>query len=108
MIFELDDTEIEIIETAYQNPVSENEDEELQDEQEDVDNSGKHVDPFGITKHLLIKKDYNERFYVHLLNENGEVISDDIKDDIGEKAFEKVCELIPRFVYYSEYGNLDS
>ncbi len=30
------------------------------------------------------------------------------KTKLVNEAFEKICELIPRFVYYSEYGNLDS
>lgn len=63
---------------------------------------------FKFTKHLLIKKDYNENFYVHLSNDQCEELTDDIEEDIGETLFEHVCQTIPRFVYYSEYGNLDS
>ncbi len=42
------------------------------------------VTPFGITTQLLIKKDYNERFYVYLTDENWKPDSEDIKNKIGK------------------------
>lgn len=108
VVFRLDESEIEAIERAYQTSVSEKKAEEAQDDEESGETSGSEVTPFAITKQLLIKKDYKERFSVYLVDENGEPQSDDIASEINEKAFEKICELIPRFVYYSEYGNLDS
>lgn len=62
----------------------------------------------NFTNHLLIKKDYNECFYIYVSNEQCEVLSDEIKDDVGKVLFKEICDVIPRFVYYSEYGNLDS
>ena len=107
VVFELDDSEIEAIEGAYQSTVSEDKAEDNQEGEEEGTTSTE-TEPFGITKQLLIKKDYKERFYVYLIEENGDPKSEDIEDAIGEEAFAKICDLIPRFVYYSEYGNLDS
>lgn len=106
-VFELDGSEIEAIESAYQTSVSEKNAEEVEANEESGEPSAQ-VNRFGVTKELLIKKDYKECFYVYLLDGNGKPKSGDIENEIGEKAFEKICELIPRFVYYSEYGNLDS
>lgn len=108
VVFELDDAEVENIESAYQASISEKKAEDTQGEEKGDAVSTTEIEPFGITKQLLIKKDYKERFYVYLIDEKGEPKSDDIESDIGEKAFATICDLIPRFVYYSEYGNLDS
>ena len=108
VVFELDDAEVESIESAFQASISEKKAEDTQGDEEGDAGSTTEIEPFGITKQLLIKKDYKERFYVYLIDEKGEPKSDDIESDIGEKAFAAICDLIPRFVYYSEYGNLDS
>lgn len=108
VVFELDNSDIDDIESAYQTSVSEKKAEDTQGDEEAGATSSTEIKPFGITKQLLIKKDYKERFYVYLIDEKGEPKSNDIENDIGEKAFAKICDLIPRFVYYSEYGNLDS
>ncbi len=107
-VFEIDEPEIEAIEQAYQEHITRGQSEESQNEDGGGDISKVDVNPFGITRQLLIKKDYNQRFYIYLVNEDGQSQSDDIENDIGKDAFEKICEFIPRFVYYSEYGNLDS
>ena len=102
-LFELSISEIEECEKVYiESQQSEQDDEEETSEQEK--DSGK----FGLTKYLLIKKDYEGTFYVYLSNEKGERESEDIENDIGKEPFEKIRSFIPRFVYYSEYGNLDS
>lgn len=108
VVFELDDSEIEAIESAYQTSVSGNKAEDNQEDEEGGTTSSTETKPFGISKQLLIRKDYKERFYVYLIDENGDPKSEYIENDIGEEAFAKICDLIPRFVYYSEYGNLDS
>ncbi len=106
-VFELEKQEIDAIESAYQNYVSKS---KAEDSEEEGSNeaSDSEPSPFGITKQLLIKKDYKERFHVHLLDEDGKPKLDNIKDSIGREVFEKIRKLIPKFVYYSEYGNLDS
>jgi hypothetical protein len=65
-------------------------------------------EPINFTKHLLIKKNYKGVFYVHISNEECKELSDDIEQDVGKDLFKEICDAIPRFVYYSEYGNLDS
>lgn len=107
-VFELEEPEIESIEQTYQEHITREQSEESQNEDGSDDISKVNVNPFGITRQLLIKKDYKQRFYIYLVNEDGQPQSDDIENDIGKDAFEKICEFIPRFVYYSEYGNLDS
>ena len=53
--------------------------------EENEDDMGEsEVTPFGITTQLLIKKDYNERFYVYLTDENWKPDSEDIKNKIGK------------------------
>ena len=107
-VFELDDPEIDSIESTYMNSLSEGNAGDSEEDDVGDESSESKANPFGITKQLLIKKDYAERFYVYLLSDKGEPKSDGIENSIGEAAFDKICELIPKFVYYSEYGNLDS
>ena len=108
VVFELDEPEIDSIESTYMNSLSEGNAGDSEEDDVGDESSESKANPFGITKQLLIKKDYAERFYVYLLSDKGEPKSDDIENSIGKAAFDKICELIPKFVYYSEYGNLDS
>ncbi len=65
-------------------------------------------EPFGFTSCLLIAKDYKGRFWVYLSDEEGNAQSEDIEEGIGKEVFEFLCNSIPKFIYYSDYGNLDS
>ena len=107
-VFELDEPEIDSIESTYMSSHSEGNAGDSEEDDVGDESSESKPNHFGITKQLLIKKDYAERFYVYLLSDKGEPKPDDIENSIGEAAFDKICELMPRFVYYSEYGNLDS
>ncbi len=107
VLFELDDFEVSECERVYMASL-ENETEESEDDAEVQTNQSNKKEKYGLKKFLLIEKDYKERFYVYISNENGDKKSEDIENDIGKEAFEKICDYIPRFVYYSEYGNLDS
>jgi predicted ATPase len=66
------------------------------------------IEKIGFSTHLLIKKDYEGRFWIFLSNENCDEESDDLEKTLEKEVFKKICSVIPRFVYYSEYGNLDS
>lgn len=61
-----------------------------------------------LSKFLLIRKDYQDNFYIHVSDEKCEEKTKDIEELVGDKLFDEICERIPKFVYYSEYGNLDS
>lgn len=66
------------------------------------------VAKIGFANHLLIRKDYNGSFYIYISNEKTEEKSDELEGIVSTAVFEKICASIPKFVYYSEYGNLDS
>ena len=76
-----------------------------EDELNDLNSKIKKVE---LSQFLLVKKNYNNDFYIHVSNEKCEEKSDDLEDIIGEESFNEICQYIPKFVYYSEYGNLDS
>ncbi len=108
VLFELDDFEVSECERVYMASLENETEESENDAEAQTDQSNKKAKKYGLKKFLLIEKDYKERFYVYISNENGDKKSEDIEGDIGEEAFKKICDYIPRFVYYSEYGNLDS
>ena len=68
----------------------------------------KELERVDLAKLLLIKKDYEDNFYIYVSDEKCEEKTENLKDFIGEELFKDICEYIPKFVYYSEYGNLDS
>lgn len=61
-----------------------------------------------LSNYLLIKKDYKGNFYIHVSDEKCEEKTEDLQEVIGNQLFDEICDRIPKFVYYSEYGNLDS
>jgi hypothetical protein len=112
-LFELSDQELETFKKKYDAYINPPKPEAVArsvttDETDKDEEDAKAEEPLDFTKHLLIKKNYNELFYVHISNEKCEELSDDIEEDVGEELFKEICAAIPRFVYYSEYGNLDS
>lgn len=108
VLFELSDAEIADFQKQHDANITPPTAEEEAPSAEGMTAAVKANEPFKFTKHLLIKKDYNENFYIHLSNDQCEELTEDIEDEIGEALFKHVCQTIPRFVYYSEYGNLDS
>ncbi|MGB6035260.1 MAG: AAA family ATPase [Cryomorphaceae bacterium] len=108
VLFELTDSELTDFKkcyTEYRNPPKAEEAETTADTKETEAEPSEEIE---FTKHLLIKKNYAGVFYVHISNEKCEEITDDIEQDVGKDLFKAICDGIPRFVYYSEYGNLDS
>ncbi len=61
----------------------------------------------NLVQYLLIKKDFNEKFYVFASNINADEI-EEYSAEQNEALFNAIIEAMPKFVYYSEYGNLDS
>ncbi len=103
VLFEITDEELVDFNTKYDeflNP-------EESDEGEDTPKK-ELPEKVELSKFLLIKKDYRGYFYIHVSDEKCQEKTEDIQDFIGNKLFDEICELIPKFVYYSEYGNLDS
>lgn len=103
VLFEITDEEHAAFNAKY--------DEFLKPEESDEgeDTSKKEVSKkVDLSKFLLIKKDYEGNFYIHISNEKCEEKTKDIQEFIGNELFNEICEHIPKFVYYSEYGNLDS
>ena len=103
-LFELDESEIETFEKFFVEKSSQPDGDEGKSGVDESIESEK----FGFGKYLLIKKDYEGTFYIYLSDDNADRKSSDIEKDVGEGVFDKICSFIPRFVYYSEYGNLDS
>ena len=102
-LFELSDQEIKELNTlAAKQPEIES------DSEEEKPASANPSNPVTFEKYLVIKKDYKGRFYIYLSTENAEIESDELESLLGKEKFDAVCERIPKFVYYSEYGNLDS
>lgn len=100
VLFELSQDELQEIKddyVGYYETSSEQEDEQIKPEEK-----------FEFSKFLLIKRDYNQAFYIHISDENGKELTNDIENIVGKKLFQKICDKLPKFVYYSEYGNLDS
>jgi hypothetical protein len=108
VLFELSDDEIADFQERHDSNATPPADEEESTSAETATEAATVGEPFKFTKYLLIKKDYNEKFYVHLSNDQCEELTDAVEENIGETLFDQVCQAIPRFVYYSEYGNLDS
>ena len=103
VLFEITDEELADFNEKY--------DEFLKPEESDEgdDTPKKEVpEKVGLSKFLLIKKDYEGNFYIHISDEKCEEKTENIQEFIGNKLFDEICERIPKFVYYSEYGNLDS
>lgn len=71
-------------------------------------NKNKEIEKIELSKFLLIKKDYEGDFYIHVSDEQCQEITDNLQGFIGNELFDEICQRIPKFVYYSEYGNLDS
>tara|TARA_R110001592_G_scaffold137324_1_gene355245 strand:+ start:35321 stop:37189 length:1869 start_codon:yes stop_codon:yes gene_type:complete len=103
-VFELDQSEIDEFEKRYCAQV----DTTTSEDESETKSESKPREKYGFKKHLLIKKDYNETFYIYLSDENGEELSEELEDEVGKEVFDEVRKAIPSFVYYSEYGNLDS
>lgn len=103
-VFELDQSEIDEFEKHYCAQAGESDDEDGSEAETEPAPSEK----YGFKKYLLIKKDYNENFYIYLSDKDGKALSEDIKEDVGQEVHKVICEAIPSFVYYSEYGSLDS
>ena len=77
--------------------------EENRNEEEDQAEESSMVE---FTNQLLVKKSYNEEFHIYILNEEGK-LSDSLKE-IGKELHNRICQKIPKFIYYSEYGNLET
>lgn len=107
VLFKLDQEEINDFEKAYQEHLK-SEDKNDNDESTIETNDEPKESKIQFSEFLLIGKNYNEHFYIYISNESGEKLTSDIEDSVGEECFEKICNKIPKFVYYSEYGNLDS
>ena len=106
VLFKLNEDEVSEITTRYQNHLQSLN--ETESESESSSESEGNQPSIKFEKFLLIKKDYNENFYFYVSNEECKEISQEISSHIGDDLYEYICEQIPRFVYYSEYGNLDS
>lgn len=77
-------------------------------EQNEEKSKEKELEKINLSKFLLIKKDYNGIFYIYVSDEKCEEKTENLQELIGEELFNEICDRIPKFVYYSEYGNLDS
>lgn len=96
--------------------LSENERLELQDEygsieKEIEEESGSTTVKellFTFTDHLLVEKNYQGDFSFYLSNLAGEKLSKSLNTILPKDWQDGLITYLPKFVYYSEYGNLDS
>lgn len=103
VLFELTDDELRDFNAQYE--------EFRKPDESEVDGGetkGDEPQEIELTKFLLIKKDYESNFYIHVSNEKCEERTSDLEALVGSALFDEICKRIPKFVYYSEYGNLDS
>lgn len=110
VLFELDQGEKDSFTNeynAYLNSSTEKEGEK-EEEKEKEKEKEEEKEKIKTPNFLLIQKDYHGHFYIYSTNESGEKLTDDFEDMVGEDLFNKICQWMPKFVYYSEYGNLDS
>ena len=103
VLFELTDEELNHFTAKYEKSLAPKEDGEREDATDKE--LPKKIE---FSRFLLIKKNYQDNFYIHISNENCEEKTDDLEELIGSELFNQILEYIPKFVYYSEYGNLDS
>lgn len=103
VLFKLNETELKSFSKKYEKYLAQSSGEDDQAEA-GAEVAGRIV----FTDYLLIKKNYNEDFYIYLSNDKGELLSEELEDVVWKDIFNVICEAMPRFVYYSEYGNLDS
>lgn len=103
VLFEITNEERDTFTKAYQEKTAQEASAKTEGEQVEV-----VIEPINFTKYLLMKKNYKELFYIYISDENCNALTDDIEDIVGDEIFTKICDYIPKFVYYSEYGNLDS
>lgn len=102
VLFRLDADELDSIKKKYEAFIAPPVDASQPDAKEEPS------DKLAFTEYLLVKKDYNGHFYAFISNEAGEEISGELEEEAGKDVFSSICAMLPRFVYYSEYGNLDS
>lgn len=102
LIFELNENEINDITNCYNIYFK-----QLEEKTPEVEETNE-INKITFTNWLRIEKDYDNVFYIYVSNENGECLTNEIQPLVGDELFYKICQQIPKFVYYSEYGNLDS
>ncbi len=103
VLFELTQDELNEFNAKYEAFLKPDESEESEEKSKE-----KRPEKIDLSEYLLIKKDYEGKFYIYVSDEKCEEKTDDLQEIIGDALFNEICELIPKFVYYSEYGNLDS
>lgn len=103
VLFELNQEELDTFSKKYQKFLMLYESEEGEEKP-----IGEELEKVDLSKFLLIKKDYNGYFYIYVSNKKCEEKTDDLQKLIGKELFVEICKRIPKFVYYSSYGNLDS
>ena len=104
VLFELSDEELDKIK-SYEKDSESDEEEGDEDDDEAKAEARTQVE---FTKYLVVTRAYSGDYYIYLSNTDAEKLSEDLEDAIGEELSEYICDLMPKFVYYSEYGNLDS
>ncbi|MCZ2204009.1 ATP-dependent nuclease [Bartonella sp. A05] len=103
VLFKVTDEELEDFKKKYEDFLKADKTEQSEENTEE-----KKPNEIALEKFLLIKKDYNGTFYIHSSNDEGKETSNDLKESIGTELFNEICERIPKIIYHSEYGNLDS
>jgi len=103
VLFELTDEELSNFNAKYEEFLTPEESDEGQDTLKK-----ELPEKVELSNFLLIKKDYEGNFYIHASDEKCKEKTNDLHELVGNKLFDEICQRIPKFVYYSEYGNLDS
>ena len=81
--------------------------EEENQDTEDETSSAEKIS-FDEQDFLLVERDWKELYYFFMSKDDGEKVSLDLAAKTGDSRYKELVKLLPKFVYYSEYGNLDS
>jgi len=103
-LFELTEEEIQKISKKHADNIESSKD----NEEKTSEHNSENTKTLKIKKHIKISKDYIGNFYAFVSDEKCHEESDELEGILGETLFKELLDLIPKFVYYSEYGNLDS
>jgi len=61
-----------------------------------------------VSNFLLVKRDYNNNLHLFFSDLDCREVSKELEEATSALVFDSIAKLIPKFVYYSEYGNLDA
>ena len=99
-LFELSDNDLSLLKN-WQDKRSE------EISQQTTEGQASEFKKVNFTRYVYAARTYHGVFYISLAEDDEKPLSSDLESQHKE-VFNKIQSLIPKFVYYSEYGNLDA